>query len=89
MKTFDIKGVERKDIGKKATKALRVDELVPCVLYGGKNNIHFAVEEKAFQYLDRQKNHSPRIVKIHVYILSNVSSRLTSLKFSIFSGIPA
>jgi large subunit ribosomal protein L25 len=36
MKTFDIKGTERKDIGKKATKALRVDELVPCVLYGGK-----------------------------------------------------
>ena len=51
MKTFDIKGVERKDIGKKATKALRVDELVPCVLYGGEKNVHFAVEEKAFQYL--------------------------------------
>ena len=51
MKTFDIKGTERKDIGKKATKALRVDELVPCVLYGGKSNVHFAVEEKAFQYL--------------------------------------
>ncbi len=51
MKTFDIKGTERKSVGKKSTKELRSNELVPCVLYGGAENIHFAVEEKAFQYL--------------------------------------
>ncbi|MBI9069094.1 MAG: 50S ribosomal protein L25/general stress protein Ctc [Salinivirgaceae bacterium] len=51
MKTFDIKGVERKDVGKKSTKAVRKNEQVPCVIYGGKENIHFAVEKKAFQYL--------------------------------------
>jgi large subunit ribosomal protein L25 len=51
MKTFDIKGTERKNVGKKSTKELRRNQMVPCVLYGGEKNIHFAVEEKAFQYL--------------------------------------
>lgn len=51
MKTFEIKGKERKSVGKKSTKELRKNELVPCVLYGGESNIHFSVESKAFQYL--------------------------------------
>jgi large subunit ribosomal protein L25 len=41
MKTFELKGIVRTDLGKKATKADRVAETVPCVLYGGKENIHF------------------------------------------------
>lgn len=41
MKTFELKGTVRTDLGKKATKAERVAENVPCVLYGGKENIHF------------------------------------------------
>ena len=41
MKTFDLKGTVRTDLGKKATKAERVAENVPCVLYGGKENTHF------------------------------------------------
>ena len=41
MKTFDLKGTVRADLGKKASKAERVAENVPCVLYGGKENIHF------------------------------------------------
>jgi large subunit ribosomal protein L25 len=41
MKTFDLKGTVRTDLGKKATKADRVAETVPCVLYGGAENTHF------------------------------------------------
>ncbi len=41
MKTFDLKGTVRTDLGKKATKAERVSENVPCVLYGGAANVHF------------------------------------------------
>lgn len=33
-------------MGKKATKALRTEKKVPCVLYGGEGNIHFSVVEK-------------------------------------------
>lgn len=41
MKTFELKGAVRADLGKKASKAERVSENVPCVLYGGKANVHF------------------------------------------------
>jgi large subunit ribosomal protein L25 len=41
MKTFELKGVLRTDLGKKASKADRVSETVPCVLYGGAENLHF------------------------------------------------
>jgi len=46
MKTLELKGSLRTDLGKKATKALRKAELVPCELYGAGENIHFAVSEK-------------------------------------------
>lgn len=46
MKTLELKGSLRTDLGKKATKALRRAEMVPCELYGGEENIHFAIEEK-------------------------------------------
>ena len=51
MKTLELKGSLRTDLGKKATKALRKEELVPCELYGGGENIHFAVSEKALNKL--------------------------------------
>ena len=41
MKTFELKGAVRTDLGKKATKADRVSENVPCVLYGIGGNVHF------------------------------------------------
>ena len=41
MKTFELKGTVRAELGKKATKADRVAETVPCVLYGGGENTHF------------------------------------------------
>jgi len=38
-------------VGKKATKALRNAGLVPCVIYGGGEPVHFQAEEKAFKKL--------------------------------------
>ena len=38
-------------MGKKATKALRNAGLVPCVIYGGDEPVHFQAEEKAFKNL--------------------------------------
>ena len=43
MKTFELSGELRTELGKKATKAVRAAETVPCVLYGGKENVHFTV----------------------------------------------
>ena len=51
MQVFELKGEVRSDLGKKATKALRVEEKVPCVLYGGGANVHFAVMERDLKKL--------------------------------------
>ena len=41
MNTIEIKGSLRTEVGKKATKAVRRKGNVPCVIYGGKEQIHF------------------------------------------------
>uniref|UniRef100_UPI00404B8F38 50S ribosomal protein L25/general stress protein Ctc n=1 Tax=Flavobacterium sp. TaxID=239 RepID=UPI00404B8F38 len=51
MKSITIKGSERESVGKKATKALRDAGMVPCVIYGGNQPVHFAAEDKAFKNL--------------------------------------
>jgi len=51
MKTFELKGVLRTEIGKKATKAVRVEKSVPCVLYGGSENFHFSTTVSDLQKL--------------------------------------
>ncbi|MGL2962855.1 50S ribosomal protein L25/general stress protein Ctc [Flavobacterium sp. RSB2_4_14] len=51
MKSITIKGSERESVGKVATKALRDAGMVPCVIYGGNQPVHFAAEEKAFKSL--------------------------------------
>ena len=48
MKTFDLKGTTRKELGKKATKQVRNSESVPCVLYGEGEPIHFMGNEKEY-----------------------------------------
>ncbi len=41
MKSFELKGKLRKELGKRATKAVRRENSVPCVLYGGGSNVNF------------------------------------------------
>ena len=43
MKTVVVKGQKRTVLGKKESKKLREQEIVPAVLYGGEEPIHFAV----------------------------------------------
>ncbi|MCQ2311007.1 MAG: 50S ribosomal protein L25/general stress protein Ctc [Paludibacteraceae bacterium] len=43
MKTFELTGTLRSEYGKKAAKALRKQDLVPCNLYGMGDNITFTV----------------------------------------------
>ncbi len=51
MKTFELLGKEREDLGKKASVQTRKDGSIPCVLYGGENNVHFNVEREAVRKL--------------------------------------
>jgi len=51
MKSFELKGTLRTDLGKKATKADRVAENVPCVLYGVAANVHFTATKSDLRKL--------------------------------------
>lgn len=51
MKSVSISGSLRANVGSKDAKALRVNEIVPCVLYGGKEQVHFSVPTAAFKPL--------------------------------------
>jgi large subunit ribosomal protein L25 len=51
MKSIQINGARRTELSKAAVKKVRTDGKVPCVLYGGKENIHFEVPLLAFQQL--------------------------------------
>jgi len=51
MKTIVLKGDARVGSGKKATKALRSEGKVPCVVYGKNGNSHFGVYEYDFKNL--------------------------------------
>jgi large subunit ribosomal protein L25 len=46
MKTVSINGTKRENVGKKDAKGLRRENLVPCVLYGNGENIHFSVDTR-------------------------------------------
>jgi large subunit ribosomal protein L25 len=48
MKAVSISGSLRENVGKKDAKRNRRDGRIPCVVYGGKEQIHFSVDEKAF-----------------------------------------
>lgn len=49
MNKIELQGQLRTELGKKAAKLLRKEDKVPCVLYGGKENISFAVDRMALK----------------------------------------
>jgi large subunit ribosomal protein L25 len=51
MKTLSLSGKVRKNKGSKDAKVLRQTGDVPCVLYGGNEQLLFAIEEKQFSKL--------------------------------------
>ena len=51
MNTFQLSGEPRQDTGKKATKALRSEGLIPCVAYGRSGAEHFTVTPQSVRKL--------------------------------------
>jgi large subunit ribosomal protein L25 len=51
MKTIEIKGTFRTELGKKSSKLSRKAGNVPCVIYGKEKNIHFEAHENSFKNL--------------------------------------
>ncbi len=68
MKKTEIVGFKRANLGKKEAKGLRQDALVPCVLYGGKEQIHFS----AHMYLFRDLLFTPDVYKVEINIEGDI-----------------
>ncbi len=49
MKIVSMSGSPRENVGKKDAKILRRQGLIPCVLYGGKEQYHFTLTELQFR----------------------------------------
>jgi len=49
MKTIAISGSKRQNVGKRDAKELRYEGKIPAVLYGGKEQVHFAVDITALK----------------------------------------
>ena len=78
MKTFELSGAVRTDLGKKATKADRATENVPCVLYGGAENTHFTATASDL----RKLIYSPEVFVVNLEINGKkVKSIMKALQF--------
>ncbi len=64
MKTVSLSGSPRADVGKKDATALRNEGNVPCVIYGGKEQIHFFTSEKSFKNII----YTPEVSQIEIDI---------------------
>ena len=51
MKSVSISGSLRENVGKKDAKAQRNQGMIPCVIYGGKDQKMFVVDERQFKNL--------------------------------------
>lgn len=64
MKSTEIVGFKRANLGKKEARELRLQAMVPCVLYGGAEQVHFA----APMYLFRELLFTPNVYKVTLNI---------------------
>lgn len=51
MEIFKIAATKRDDFGKKGSKSIRKSGMVPCVIYGNGETVHFSVNEKEIKKL--------------------------------------
>lgn len=64
MKSLEIVGFKRANLGKKNAQELRQDAMVPCVLYGGDEQVHFHVPMIMF----RELVYSPSVYEARINI---------------------
>jgi large subunit ribosomal protein L25 len=64
MKVISINAQKRTELGKKATRILRKEGHVPCVIYGGAEVIHFHAHENDFRNLIY--SHEAYIIEIKI-----------------------
>lgn len=51
MRSISIEGKSREELGTKSAKLLRREGMVPCVIYGAGENVHFYTDSRSFKEL--------------------------------------
>jgi len=64
MESISLSGNKRTERGTTAARAIRKENKVPCVIYGGKENVHFTVNELQFSKII----HTPKVYFINLDI---------------------
>lgn len=64
MQTFQLEGKVRDHVGRRSAMDARAEAMVPCVLYGDGENIHFEVAKSALKNLV----YSPNVYKVQVTV---------------------
>ena len=64
MKTIEIKGFKRANLGTTESVKLREEAKVPCVVYGGKEQLHIAIDMFSF----RDFVYTPNVFKISITV---------------------
>ncbi|MCL2650329.1 MAG: 50S ribosomal protein L25/general stress protein Ctc [Candidatus Azobacteroides sp.] len=72
MKTFELKGELRENLGKKASKLSRREGEVPCVLYGGEKVVHFSVTQDGI----RKLIYTPEIFLVNLNVNGKVCNAI-------------
>ncbi len=67
MKSLEIIGFKRANLGKTEAKSLRAESMVPCVLYGGEEQVHFYAPAILFRPLV----YSAEVHRVHLNIEGN------------------
>lgn len=62
MKSIELQGELRKELGKTESKLTRANGRIPCIMYGGEEIIHFTVDEVAFDKVFK----TPEVYVVHV-----------------------
>ncbi|MFH0866557.1 MAG: 50S ribosomal protein L25/general stress protein Ctc [Bacteroidota bacterium] len=67
MKVVSMSGSPRENVGKKDAKKQRYEGKIPCVLYGGKEQVHFITDESTFKKIV----YTPEVCTVKINIDGN------------------
>ena len=78
MKTVSLSGSLRENVGKKDAKMHRKEFKVTCVLYGGKEQVHFVAEEKVLMkmFIANLRRNNRNLTPVIVFGRGRIASQI-------------
>ncbi|HNQ12748.1 MAG TPA: 50S ribosomal protein L25/general stress protein Ctc [Bacteroidia bacterium] len=78
MKTFEIKAEKRTDLSKQGLREIRERESIPCIVYGGKESLHFSTPKLSL----RDLIYTPEVYLVNIELEgANVKCIIQEIQF--------